>query len=107
VAGSIRSIETFNDFIANRTRDLPACGRVPQPTTLRRRLHERLGVEVISTYLSVRNFYFLKYLVMLKTFDMGCITLKILQLILCIVTCQSDSGRGLDWRLDLLTAYRS
>jgi hypothetical protein len=35
-AGRIRSIEKSNDFIRNRTRDLPACGIVPQPTTLSR-----------------------------------------------------------------------
>jgi hypothetical protein len=33
-AGSIRSIEKSNDLIGNRTRDLPACSVVPQPTTL-------------------------------------------------------------------------
>jgi hypothetical protein len=36
VAGSIRSIEKFNGRIGNRNRDLPACSRVPQATTLRR-----------------------------------------------------------------------
>jgi hypothetical protein len=34
VAGRIRSIEKSNDLIGNRTRNLPACSRVPQPTTL-------------------------------------------------------------------------
>jgi hypothetical protein len=33
-AGRIRSIEKSNDHIGNRTRDLPACSIVPQPTTL-------------------------------------------------------------------------
>jgi hypothetical protein len=33
-AGRIRSIEKSNDLIGNRTRDLPACSIVPQPTTL-------------------------------------------------------------------------
>jgi hypothetical protein len=32
-AGSIRSIEKSNDLIGNRTRDLPACSIVPQPST--------------------------------------------------------------------------
>jgi hypothetical protein len=32
--GRIRSIEKSNDFIGIRTRDLPACSIVPQPTTL-------------------------------------------------------------------------
>jgi hypothetical protein len=35
VARRIRSIEQFND-IGNRTRDLPACSIVPQPTSLTR-----------------------------------------------------------------------
>jgi hypothetical protein len=38
-AGEIRSIEKSNDLIGNRTRDLPACGIVPQPTTLPRAPH--------------------------------------------------------------------
>jgi hypothetical protein len=33
-AGSVRSIEKFNDLIGKRTHDLPACNIVPQPTTL-------------------------------------------------------------------------
>jgi hypothetical protein len=33
-AGSMKSIEKFNDLVGNRTRDLPACSMVPQPTTL-------------------------------------------------------------------------
>jgi hypothetical protein len=35
-AARIRSIEKSNDLIGNRTRDLPACSIVPQPTTLPR-----------------------------------------------------------------------
>jgi hypothetical protein len=35
-AGRIRSTENSNDFIWNRTRDLPACSIVSQPTTLPR-----------------------------------------------------------------------
>jgi hypothetical protein len=35
-AGSIRSIEKSSDLIGNRTRDLPACSIVQQPTTLPR-----------------------------------------------------------------------
>jgi hypothetical protein len=35
-AGRLRSIKKYNDFIGNRTRGLPACGIVPQPTTLQR-----------------------------------------------------------------------
>jgi hypothetical protein len=33
-AGRIRPTEKSNDLIGNRTRDLPACSIVPQPTTL-------------------------------------------------------------------------
>jgi hypothetical protein len=33
-AGRITSIKKSSDFIGNRTRDLPACTIVPQPTTL-------------------------------------------------------------------------
>jgi hypothetical protein len=36
MARSIRSIEKSNDLIWNRTRDLPACITVPQPTTVPR-----------------------------------------------------------------------
>jgi hypothetical protein len=35
-AGRIRSIEKSSDLIGDRTRDLPACRVVPQPTTLLR-----------------------------------------------------------------------
>jgi hypothetical protein len=37
VSGRIRSIEKSSDIIGNRTRDLPAFGIVPQPTTLPRK----------------------------------------------------------------------
>jgi hypothetical protein len=36
VAGRIRSTEKSNDLIGNRTRDLPACGIVLQPTIIPR-----------------------------------------------------------------------
>jgi hypothetical protein len=35
-AGRMRSIEKYNDLIGNRTRGLPACSIVPQPTTVPR-----------------------------------------------------------------------
>jgi hypothetical protein len=38
VAGRFRSIENPNDLTRTRTRDLPACTIVPQPTTLPRAL---------------------------------------------------------------------
>jgi hypothetical protein len=36
VVGRIRSIEKCNDFIGNRTSDLPICSIVPQSTALPR-----------------------------------------------------------------------
>jgi hypothetical protein len=33
-AGMIMSMKNSNDIIGNRTRDLPACSAVPQPTAL-------------------------------------------------------------------------
>jgi hypothetical protein len=36
VAGRLGKLETFNDLIRTRTRYLPACSIVPQPTTLPR-----------------------------------------------------------------------
>jgi hypothetical protein len=36
VAGRIWSIEKYNGVIGNRTRNLPACSTVPEPTTLLR-----------------------------------------------------------------------
>ena len=35
-AGRIMSMKNSNDTIGNRTRDLPVCSAVPQPTALRR-----------------------------------------------------------------------
>jgi hypothetical protein len=35
-AGRIRSFEKSSDLVGNRTRDLPACSTVPEPTTLPR-----------------------------------------------------------------------
>jgi len=32
MAGRIMSMKSFSDNIGNRTRDLPACSAVPQPT---------------------------------------------------------------------------
>jgi hypothetical protein len=46
----IRSIEKSNDTIGNRTRDLPACSIVPQPTTLRFK----------KSYILGNNFYLKK-----------------------------------------------
>jgi hypothetical protein len=34
MAGSFRSIENSSNLIGNRTRDLPACSILPQPTRL-------------------------------------------------------------------------
>jgi hypothetical protein len=46
VAGRVRAIEKSNDLIRNRTRDLPACGMVPQPTMLPCTPHRDLTVNV-------------------------------------------------------------
>jgi hypothetical protein len=35
----LSKLEKFNDLNGNRTSDLPACGIVPQPTTLLRAPH--------------------------------------------------------------------
>jgi hypothetical protein len=43
-AGRIRSIETSNDLIGNRTCDLLACNIVPQPTTLPRVTHKHTHI---------------------------------------------------------------
>jgi hypothetical protein len=53
-AGRIRSIEKSNDPIGNKTRDLPACSIVPQPTTLPRApCSTSRHVEIIATAVSV------------------------------------------------------
>jgi hypothetical protein len=41
--GRIRSIEKSNNFVRIRTRDLPACRIVPQPTTLERATRRNEG----------------------------------------------------------------
>jgi hypothetical protein len=38
----LRQLKKFSDFFGNRTRNLPACSVVPQPTTLPRAPHEVL-----------------------------------------------------------------
>jgi hypothetical protein len=50
-AGRIRSIEKSYNFIANRTRDLPARSIVPQPTTLPRAPTFAWYVFIICYYL--------------------------------------------------------
>jgi hypothetical protein len=54
-AGSIRSIEKWNDLIGNRTRDLPACSIVPQPTTPPPSRTIVLGSTQPLTEMSTRN----------------------------------------------------
>ena len=41
-AGRIMSIKNSNDTVGNRTRDLPTCGAVPQPTAPPRAPLQRL-----------------------------------------------------------------
>jgi hypothetical protein len=46
-AGRIRSIEESSNLIGNRTRDLPACSVVPQPTTAKSVTYVRLASESV------------------------------------------------------------
>jgi hypothetical protein len=50
-AGKIRPIEKSSDIIGTRTRDLPACSIVPQPTTL-----PRAPIYINSLHMSLKNF---------------------------------------------------
>jgi hypothetical protein len=56
--GWIRSIEKSNDHIGNRTRDLPVCSIVPQPTTLPRA--PELGISFPNS-LQVKLLYAFSY----------------------------------------------
>jgi hypothetical protein len=47
--GRIRSIDKSSDLIGNRTRDLPACSIVPQPTTLPRAPYSKIIILFIVT----------------------------------------------------------
>jgi len=47
-AGRIMSLKNSNDTIRNRTRDLPACSSVPQPTATPRALALLIGLAIIS-----------------------------------------------------------
>jgi hypothetical protein len=53
-AGRIRSIEESNDLIGKRTRDLPVCSIVPQPTMLPRNIY----LEMLWCLLSIIDFRF-------------------------------------------------
>jgi len=50
MAGRIVSMEKSNDTIGNRTRNLPACSTVPEPTALPRALHSWVKVKVKPSY---------------------------------------------------------
>ena len=53
-------MKNSSDNIGNRTRDLPACSVVPQPTTLPRALtHIRVQIIYIYIYLFIYLFYYL------------------------------------------------
>jgi hypothetical protein len=54
-AGRIRSIEKSDDLIKIRTRDLPACSVVPQPTTLPRAPLHTLTAVFIKLQSSTRK----------------------------------------------------
>ena len=41
------SMKNSSDTIGNRTRDLPACSALPQPTALTRALHPSIRVDTI------------------------------------------------------------
>jgi len=47
-AGRIMSMKNFNDTVGNRTRDLPTCSAVPQPTASPRVPHVRVHVSFIT-----------------------------------------------------------
>jgi hypothetical protein len=47
-AGRIRSIEKSNALVGSRTRDLPACSIVPQPTTLVYALPQSMQCKMIT-----------------------------------------------------------
>jgi hypothetical protein len=49
-AGRIRSIEKSIDLIGTRTRNLPACRIVPQPTTLPRAMNVSQSVTFCLSY---------------------------------------------------------
>ena len=51
-AGRIMSMKNSSDTIGNRTRDLPTCSAVPQPTALRRapRVHRNSPVQTTATF---------------------------------------------------------
>jgi hypothetical protein len=48
-AGKIMSIKNSNDTIGNRTRDLPACSAVPQPTACSKERHCRVKIRDFSS----------------------------------------------------------
>ena len=52
-----RAIERseFNDHIGNRTRDLPACSAVPQPTAPRRTTAKKIDGKFIFCSFVIRN----------------------------------------------------
>ena len=45
--GRIKSMKNHNDPVGNRTRDLPACSAVPQPTAPQRTLHHMCALYII------------------------------------------------------------
>jgi hypothetical protein len=67
--GSIRSIEKSNTHIGNRTRRLPACSTVPQPTALPRALHNE---ELHNVYASLDIIRIIKSRKMIYVVHIAC-----------------------------------
>jgi hypothetical protein len=57
-AGRFRAIEKSNDLIGARSRDLPACSTVPQPTTLSSAPSDKCGSDTWIKFLSAKKTYY-------------------------------------------------
>jgi hypothetical protein len=45
------SMKNYSDTVGNRTRDLPACGAVPQPSAPIRTLYSKVVIMILNTCL--------------------------------------------------------
>ena len=54
-AGRIMSMKNSNDTIGDRTRDLPACSAVPQPTAPPRAIYQRVAVTYSNDYYPLKD----------------------------------------------------
>ena len=59
----ICQMKNFNDTVGNRTRDLPNCSAVPQPTTPLRLVELYTGKSYHKSIENVAKFKYLKYLI--------------------------------------------